>query len=354
MRTIRLGILGTGNMAKGHARGFAAMKGVRLVSCCDLVRERAEAFAAEFGIGEAYDDPRRMLAAGNLDAVTNVTIDGAHCATTLLALRHGLHVLCEKPLATNGADAWRMVRAARRAGVVNMVNFSYRASAALAHAARLVAAGRLGELRHVEASYLQGWLSTMSLKGRFDSPGAAWRLCSATGSRGDLGDIGVHIVDFATAVAGPVRRVSCRLATYPKGTGDNTVNGLPMDANDSFGAVLEFANGALGVVHSTRWATGHPNSLRLRVFGTRGALVVDLDRSWGDLEVCLGPAALRKAAWRTVHAPKIPGLYQRFIRAIRTGRPGTPDFAVGAQVQDVLDACFRADAAGQPAEIRKR
>jgi hypothetical protein len=113
---------------------------------------------------------------------------------------------------------------------------------------------------------------------------------------------------------------------------------------------VEFANGALGVIHTTRWATGHANSLFLRVHGTKGALRLDLDKSYNELEVCLGDG-IHKAKWTTLQAPQTPNIYQRFITAIQTGKQEEPDFARGAEIQKALDACFESDKLGVSLKI---
>ena len=125
---IKLGIVGTGGMARGHAGSFGKMRGVRIVAACDVVPERVKAFAEQFGIAETYTDVDRMLAEADLDAIRNVTTDRFHAPISLKAVAKGPHVFCEKPLATCYADAKRMADAARRKGVINMVNFSYRNS----------------------------------------------------------------------------------------------------------------------------------------------------------------------------------------------------------------------------------
>jgi len=347
---IRLAIIGTGSMAQQHADRLREIAGVRLAACCDVDPARAQAFAQHNNIPQAYTDAAALLDAGGLDAVSIVASDAAHKDLAVRAARHGLHILCEKPLATNAAEAKVMLQAVRAAKVVNMVNFSYRASAALYKAHELVAAGALGELRHVEASYLQGWLTRAVWRTKQPiSPGALWRM-SAAQSKGDLGDLGVHILDFMTFVAGPPCAIACQLASLPKGLPGNKYKGVLLDANDSFVASLRFANGALGVVHSSRWATGQNNSLRLRMYGTAGGLVVDLDRAWNTLQLCCGKD-VPAGRWRTLRCPKVPSIYQRFIRSMRTGTPGRPDFEDGWRIQCYLDACLTAAARGRAVRV---
>ena len=126
MENIRLLILGTGGMARNHAEGFGQSPGVQIVGGVDTRPAQLDAFRADFGIPNGFASLDDALAWGEFDAVTNVTPDAAHYVTTMPLLAAGKHVLCEKPLATNAAEAWEMANAAAAAGVVNMVNLSYR------------------------------------------------------------------------------------------------------------------------------------------------------------------------------------------------------------------------------------
>ncbi len=336
---IRLAIIGTGGMANAHAIEFLKTPGVRIVAVCDVNEQRASEFAAKHG-GKAavFTDVAKLLREAEVDAVANVTPDAFHAPISLQVLAAGKHILCEKPLATNYPDAKRMALAAKKAGVVNMVNFSYRNAPAIQKASQLVSEGKLGDIVHVEANYLQSWLVSNAWGDWKTTPAWLWRLSTKHGSKGVLGDVGVHIIDFATLPVGPIKSLNARLKTFTELKGKRRRE-YPLDANDSALIQVEFANGALGVIHTTRWATGYHNSLHLHVHGTKGALRLDLDRSHDELEVCLG-ADVHKAAWKTIKAPKTPNIYQRFITAIRTGEQGQPDFARGAEIQKALDACF--------------
>ncbi len=173
---IKLAIVGTGGMAHSHAKAFSAIKGCKLVAACDVVRERAQAFADKHGIPEVYADVDEMLAQSKMDAVSVVTPDAAHAAISLKAIAQGKHVLCEKPLATHYGDAKEMADAARLAGVINIVNLSYRNASAIQKAHQLVQQGALGRIMHVEASYLQSWLSAKHWGDWHSSPAWLWRL----------------------------------------------------------------------------------------------------------------------------------------------------------------------------------
>ncbi|MCW4149256.1 Gfo/Idh/MocA family oxidoreductase [Halomonas sp. 18H] len=341
---IRLAIIGAGGMAGEHARQFHALEGVELVAVCDLDGDKAHAFADEHDIPAVYTDLEAMLARDDIQAVSNVTPDGVHRATTLAAIAAGKHVLCEKPLATNAADAEEMAAAAREAGVINMVNLSYRDAPAIQLARELVAEGRLGRVMHVDASYRQSWLVSDAW-GRWDQDSQwLWRLSEAHGSKGVLGDVGVHILDFASFPVGDIAAVTCRLKCFDKAP-DNRIGEYTLDANDSALMQVEFANGALGTVQATRWATGHHNSLTLSVHGDRGALRVDLDAARDRVEVCLDED-VHPAHWRELTAPPTPSIYRRFVDSVASGINDQPDFARGAALQKVLDACFTADTQG--------
>lgn len=344
-KPVRILILGTGGMAANHAEAFAKIEGVTLAAGIDTRPEPLAAFCKAHDIPRGFASIGEALDWGEFDAVTNVTPDAAHYATTLPVLAAGKHILCEKPLATSEAQADEMAAAALKAGVVHMVNLSYRNVPALQEAARMVAQGAIGEVRHFEASYLQSWL-TQPAWGAWDQESKwLWRLSSAHGSKGVLGDVGIHILDFATFVAGlPVAEVSARLATFHKAPGDQ-IGDYMLDANDSATMQLVLENGALGTVSATRFASGHLNDLRLRIYGTKGGLEVRFERGVSALRACLEPD-LQGAVWQDVAAPVLGTIYERFIAAIRGEGAAEPDFTRGAALQKMLDRAEQSSAQG--------
>ncbi len=333
---VRLLIVGTGGMAKNHAESFAAIPGVTLVGGVDTRPAQLAAFQETHGIPHGFASIDEALSWGAFDAVTNVTPDAAHYATTLPFLAAGKHVLCEKPLATNETAAAEMAAAAEKAGVVNMVNLSYRNVPALQHAAEMVRDGAIGTIRHFEASYLQSWL-TQDAWGAWDKESQwLWRLSTAHGSKGVLGDVGIHILDYATFIAGQsVTEISCRLATFDKAPGGK-IGDYVLDANDSATMQVVLDNGALGTVAATRFASGHLNDLRLRLYGDKGGLEVQFEKAVSRLFACLEPD-MKTATWHEVDCPAVPTIYQRFIAAIRGESVADPIFARGAELQMMLD-----------------
>jgi len=337
---VRVLIVGTGGMAHQHAESFAAMDGVDLVAGVDTNADNLAAFQAEFAIPKGFASVEEAIAWGEFDAVTNVTPDGVHHRTTMPFLAAGKHVLCEKPLAANATDADAMAAAAKAAGVINMVNLTYRNVPALMAAADLVADGQIGAVRHFEASYLQSWLTQPAWGDWRTEDQWLWRLSSAHGSLGVLGDVGVHILDFASFAAGaPARDVSCRLTTFDKAKG-NRIGDYVLDANDSFNMHLTLENGASGVIHASRFASGHLNDLRLRLYGTLGAVEVLYEGNTSRLRRCID---LESAAWQDVDTPDVATNYERFIHAIRSGEQVMPDFARGAALQHALDRAVQSN-----------
>jgi predicted dehydrogenase len=331
-----IAIIGTGGMAANHAAGLRSIEGLRLGSCCDIDGARAKAFAERFGIPRTYTDYRELLDAEKPDGVSIVSVDSTHAPIAIRALGAKVHVLCEKPMATTTAEAREMLAAARSSGRVGMIHFSKRNSRALTAAKGLVEAGALGRILHVDASYYQSWLATKCWGDWAAEPAWQWRLSTRHGSGGALGDIGCHIYDMAQYLAGDITGLYCDLKTFDKGIEGNRVGEYLFDANDSFCSNVEFANGAIGTVQATRWATGHPNREYIGVYGDKGSVEIDYERGDARLRYCDNAAN----EWNDIAAPRAPNLWERFARAIRTGERDDCDFANGLKVQNCLEASF--------------
>ena len=336
---MRLLIVGTGRMAVNHAKAFQGIEGVEMVGAVDTDPGNLDSFADQFGIAQRFASLDAAIAWGQFDAIDNVTPDSIHHPTTLAALAAGKHVFCEKPLAPTFPLAQEMVEAAEKSGRINMVNLTYRNVAELHKAREIIAAGTIGEVKHIEASYLQHWVALRD----YNDPGPwLWRLSTAHGSNGTLGDIGIHIIDFTTfAIGQPIVSMNCRLQTFSKVPGDK-LGDYVLDANDSFIISAEFGNGAIGAIHSSRWASGHSNDQKLRVYGNKGGLELSHGH-WGTLlRVCAGED-VATSTWREVKAEPVKTNYQRFVEAVQSGKQDDPDFRHAAELQMVLDLALIAD-----------
>ncbi len=342
----RLLMVGTGAMGRAHAQRFAGLPACSMVAAVDVTDERARDFAAAFQIPVAFGSLADAIAWGEFDAAVNSTPDGAHKATTLDLLAAGKPVFCEKPLAVTYPDALAMTEAAEAAGVVNMVNLTYRNAAAIQMARQMVMEGQIGEVRHVQASYLQSWLTGRHWGDWRTEERWLWRLSSAHGSRGVLGDVGVHILDFVTYGTGlDIVAMSAKMRTFDKAEG-GVIDVYRLDVNDSVAMTAEFSNGALAVIHMSRYATGKANDLDLLIHGEKGALKVWANSYESTLEVCLG-ADIETQTWKPFACPPTPRNETRFLIALLSGENGEPSFRRAAEVQRLLDLVFVSDAEGR-------
>ncbi|MFC6046196.1 Gfo/Idh/MocA family protein [Nocardioides hankookensis] len=326
---------------------------------------RATAAAVQLGWAEAADDWRSVIARDDIDLVDICTPGDSHAEIAIAALEACKHVICEKPLANSTLEAEAMANAAAQAhatGARAMVGFTYRRVPAVALARQLIANGRVGDVRHVRAQYLQDWIADP------EAP-MNWRLEKDRAGSGALGDIGAHIVDLTQYLLDDqIAQVTADLRTFVKdrpiaGTGDALIpdrRGL-VTVDDAAAFIATFAGGALGVFEATRFATGRKNAIRIEINGSCGSLAFDFE----DMNVlhfydATEPAAT--AGFRRILAtePEHPyveawwpaghGLgYEHgfthqivdFVNAVAAGTDPTPTFVDGLHVQHVLDTIER-------------
>jgi len=370
---LRVAVIGAGFMARAHShawrtapRFFDLPREPRLSVLVSRDEARGRRAAQKWGWESWSDDWQAVLERDDIDVVDVCTPGDTHAEIAIAALRAGKHVLCEKPLANDPAEAAEMVAAAEaaaRGGVVSMCGYSYRRTPALASIRRLIEQGALGAIRHVRAQYLQDWLSDA------DAP-HTWRLDRASAGSGALGDIGAHSIDTAQWLTGEqIDGVSARLRTFvnsrPRrsaevglgGRGDLDAERLPVDVDDAAAFIAEFSGGALGVFEATRMALGRRNANRIEINGDRGSVAFDFERM-NEFEFYSEDDGADRRGFRTIHAtdpahpyaeawwPTGHGLgYEHtfthqivdFVRSI-DGAPATPSFADALQVQRVLAA----------------
>jgi predicted dehydrogenase len=323
------------------------------------------AAATRLGWAETENDWRRVIERDDVDLVDICTPGDSHAEIAIAALEAGKHVLCEKPLANSVAEAERMVAAAEAAsarGIRSMVAFNYRRVPAISLARRLVAEGKLGQVRHVRAQYLQDWIVDPQFP-------LVWRLQAERAGSGALGDIGAHIVDAAQFIVGDVLAgVSGLTETFIKerplpgassGLRAEGATGTgPVTVDDAALFIGRFSAGALGSFEATRFATGRKNAMRIEVNGSLGSLAFDFE-SMNELQVYDGsvPAAVAGFTRVLVTEPEHPylaawwppghliGYEHSFTHEIvdllgdlAAGTDPRPSFADGLQVQRVLAA----------------
>lgn len=332
-------------MAETHIRRFNSIPGVTVVAAVDVDKARVTEFCALHAIEYAYTSTEDALRNHSFDGASIVTPDAWHAEPTLKCLAAGLAVLCEKPLSDSLESSHAMAAAAKSSGVLNMINLSYRISGALHQARQWIDQGKLGDVRHIEASYRQSWLCSPYWGDWKTEDAWLWRLSKSHGSMGVLGDIGIHILDFVTAGVGlEIAGLQCRLQTFEKAP-NNRIDDYVLDANDSCFINVEMSNGALGVVHMSRFQTGYVNDLFLTIHGTEGALKVSTGNEGDKLLACLGDD-VHSQTWVEFPCQERPDAFERFINALAQGGLSSPDFEHAARLQQSLDLCFESHEKG--------
>jgi predicted dehydrogenase len=205
--TLGIGMVGYAFMGAAHsqawrtaARFFDLPLRPDMAVLCGRDEAKAAAAAEKLGWRSVETDWKALLTRDDVALVDVCSPGDTHADIAIAALDAGKHVLCEKPLANTVEEARTMAAAAARAagrGVRSMVGYSYRRVPAVALARRLVEQGRLGEIRHVRAQYLQDWIVDPEFP-------LVWRLQRSAAGSGALGDIGAHIVDMAQYLTGDV------------------------------------------------------------------------------------------------------------------------------------------------------
>ncbi len=189
MKTIRVGIIGTGGIAHGkHMPALARVEGVEMTAFCDVEQGKAQSAAARFGTADAkaFTDYRALLQDPALDVVHVLTPNDSHAEITVAALEAGKHVMCEKPMAKKAADARRMLEAARRTGKKLTIGYQTRQTAESQYLKKVCAAGDLGEIYFARANALR----------RRAVPTWGVFLDAEKQGGGPLIDIGTHALDL--------------------------------------------------------------------------------------------------------------------------------------------------------------
>lgn len=347
---VRVGVVGTSpHVADTHLKYLASHPCCEIAAICGRNQDRAAAIAARFTVPRIFTDYRELLANGKLDAVVIASPDDLHYPMTMEALDHGLHVLCEKPLARHGAQALAMYRRAELARVKHMIFFSWRWLPAQHYVKALIERGALGRPFECQITFRGGYGRGHAYAWRFD----------AARSDGVLGDLGSHVIDLARWYLGPVTRVSAHLATFierpdPRG-------GRLSQSNDSAIILLEFASGAHGSIQVSSVSHTGERDMEQRIVlqGERGAIEATYTAPMSDLLYISADGSRYEhleipPEYRGSDADSPFTVFQQlsvgdrlFIDAILEDRPISPSFREGARVQLILDAAGEAARAGR-------
>ncbi len=319
-----------------------------------------KAAAEQLGWEEYSTDMAAVLKRDDIHLIDVATPNDSHAPHSIAALKAGKHVLCEKPLALNVKEAKAMVAAAEKAkdsnGKIVRVGLwhNYRRAPAASTAASLIADGKLGEIRHVRAVYLQDWLLD-------DACPATWRMMAKTCGSGAHGDLNAHLIDLTRFMTGlefdEVSGIEQTFITKRKNGGGKGM--LDVDVDDALLFIAKLSNGALASFEATRAAAGRKNFNCIEINGTKGSIIWNFERM-NELQVYTVEDEPRHKGFRTVMcmdggAHPYAGNYwpdghvlgyehcfinmlADFVKALASGEEFRPNFADGLANQEVLDA----------------
>ena len=274
-----------------------------------------------------------------------VTTNNAHHPAAKLALEHGFHVVCDKPLATSSKDAAELAALAKAKGLLFCVTYAYSGFPMAVNLRDMIACGEIGEVRFINAEYPQEWLAT-----RLEDTGQKQALSrtdpKSAGISNCVGDIGSHIEFMAGFLTGlRIQTLCARL--------DHFGPGRPLDDNATI--MVNYRGGAKGVYWCSQIALGHDNALRLRIYGTKGAVewfeeapnnarVSFLDRPTASLSRGRDPMSPRAQSLSRIPSGHPEGyfeafanIYSTFLGALAKTLKGEPLSAADLDFPDAED-----------------
>ena len=328
---LRYGVVGCGRIAPLHLDAIARNPRARLVATCDVVGDRARAAAQRFAVPHCSADYRELFRSGTLDAVSLCLPHHLHADATVAAAKAGIHVFCEKPVATTPAGAGRAIQACEQAGVRLGICYQNRYNAASQALRKAVDAGRFGRL-------LQAGITFQNRKTPDYYTRDGWHGRWATEGGGALTTQAIHTMDLMLWLMGPARAVQASTATLVHA----------IEVEDTAAAAIEFASGALGVVTATTGAHTFW-SQRLEIAGTHGKAVLANNRiaEWDfadgapDRDEVLAIDELSGVPdERGRYGPGHERILGDFVDSILDSRPFALDGIEGRRISDLLWAIY--------------
>ncbi|MEM4805586.1 MAG: Gfo/Idh/MocA family oxidoreductase [Thermofilaceae archaeon] len=347
MAKIRVGIIGAGGIANNHAHYYREIPDVELAAVADVNVERAREFALRWGVPPegVFQDYREMLDSVKLDAVSVCTPHAVHAKPSIEALQRGVHVLVEKPMASSGAEALEMYRAAKASGKILMVGFQTRWSPELRTARSIVMSGALGRVYYGEAT----------LGGRRRGiPGSPTFLKRELAGGGALLDIGCYALDNMMYVLGhPIPRTVSAVTVAAIGPQKEAVveggwgwDPSTFEVEDFVAAFIRF-EGGLTIVLKESWAM-HANTLGSPfILGTKGGLRLSPLELYRD--------EFGRMTTTTFMLPQVDIYRERirnFIEAVRRGGPSPIDPREIVMEMFIIDAIYESAAKGREVEVK--
>ena len=370
-KQLNVGMVGYGFMARAHSNAWANVShffdtGYRPVLKAAAARNvsKLRHFAEMWGYESIEGDWRALIERKDIDAIDICVPNDLHAEIAIAAAKAGKMVLCEKPLARTAAEGEPMVEAVEKAGVPNMVWYNYRRVPAVTLIKNMVDAGKLGEIFHYRAKFLQDWTINPDVP---QGGAATWRLDVDAAGSGVTGDLLAHCLDTAIWINGGISSLTAMTETFIKERKHAETGKVQKVGIDDASAVLtRFANGSLGTFESTRYARGHKAAYTLEINGAKGSLSWDLhdlnrvqyfdhgvegaQRGWTNILVTDGDHPYLGKWW-------VPGLiigYEHsfthqvadFLDGLKSGKPAAPTFREALETNRICDAIIASARAG--------
>lgn len=359
--TVGIGIIGTGFARRVQAPAFLACEGARIVSVASRSFENARATAEECGAGHYTVDWRETIAHDDVDLVCITTPPVYHREMTLASIDHGKHILCEKPMALNIAEAEEMTQAASGKSRLALIDHELRFQPGRIIAHKMLRDGVIGKVRHAKAIF------QAPHRGDPELPWNWWSDAASGG--GALGAINSHVIDSLNWLLGTtISSVSCQLQTNVKERRDSVGVLRPVTTDDEANMLLRFVDSELtadatglvsvSMTESPRYQNstviyGDKGAMRIR---HRGELAIALtgETDWQNVEVDIGQvlAGVPDTGFARAFVDFAPVI----VDAIREGRseiPNAATFADGLEIQRVLDAARESDRSGKRIVIER-
>ncbi|MBC8065918.1 MAG: Gfo/Idh/MocA family oxidoreductase [Chlorobia bacterium] len=349
---LRIGIIGSGGIAQGcHMRGYATMPDLcEMVAVCDVNPETAKTAADKYEVAKTYTDYRTMLAEEKLDAVSVATPNAYHLQPTIDALKAGVHVLCEKPLAMNADEARKMCAAARDTGKILQVALQQRFTGQARFMKQYIEGGNMGDIYYARAQALR----------RRGVPAWGVFIDKEKQGGGPLIDIGVHILDFTLFLMGYPKPVSASGKTWDTlGKNPDLVNPWGEYDRDKFTVedfavgLIKFDNGAVVVLESSFMANLDGDPFQTQLFGTKaGALV----KGWGDSPIEIFTEQNRQLFnLKPANIPNVESAHvdevKAFVDAILNNKPSPVPGENGLILNAVFDALYKSSVTGNEEKV---
>jgi predicted dehydrogenase len=295
--TVGIGMLGYGFMGKAHSNAYKTLAYMTwppplmpaLVAIGGRNPEGVAGAARRYGFAEHVTDWRALVADERVQVFDNASTNDFHAEPSIAAAEAGKHVVCEKPLGRDASEAYETWQRVAATGVKHMCAFNYRFVPAVRLAREIIASGELGEIYHFRGHYLQEWIVDAEFP-------MVWRLDKSIAGSGSLGDLGAHVIDLARYLVGEIDAVSATTRTFIKSR-----EGSAVDVDDAVEALVDFSNGAVGIIEASRFCPGRKNALTFEINGSKGSLAFDVERL-NELQVHFASSTPGKLAqgFRTV------------------------------------------------------